>query len=251
MFKFLFFNRVCVFCVCVCVAGNMVEFCLPHDINLDGVEFKSMASGSHRIANDFMYVFPLDWQTFSTRHQSFTRLALPPPRPDTSARAATLAWRVSPTCLWRASWSEVPGWSRWGSCVPPTLCSTATCTSWRTKSGQTYPLVCLSILAPLLHPVCAQCTVFAAALCPHPILAPFSCCFFLPSIKHESRKPQLQLRSQTLVTHAATVWSRNRRGLDSVSGPWLCSALFCSSHANLISWIPGCHSWLGLPNEAK
>lgn len=34
----------------------MVEWCLPHDINLDGVEFKSMASGSHRITNDFMCV---------------------------------------------------------------------------------------------------------------------------------------------------------------------------------------------------
>lgn len=38
----------------------MVEFCLPHDINLDGVEFKSMASGSHRITSDFMYVLPAD-----------------------------------------------------------------------------------------------------------------------------------------------------------------------------------------------
>lgn len=55
MLKFLFFHCVC---VCVCVVGNMVEFCLPHDIDLDGVEFKSMASGSHRITNDFMYVFP-------------------------------------------------------------------------------------------------------------------------------------------------------------------------------------------------
>ncbi|KAA8590451.1 DENN domain-containing protein 11 [Etheostoma spectabile] len=36
-------------------SGNMVEWCLPHDINLDGVEFKSIASGSHRIANDFIY----------------------------------------------------------------------------------------------------------------------------------------------------------------------------------------------------
>lgn len=36
--------------------GNMIEWCLPHDINLDGVEFKSMASGSHRITSDFMYV---------------------------------------------------------------------------------------------------------------------------------------------------------------------------------------------------
>lgn len=36
----------------------MVEWCLPHDMNLDGVEFKSMASGSHRITSDFMCVFP-------------------------------------------------------------------------------------------------------------------------------------------------------------------------------------------------
>ncbi|XP_061826163.1 DENN domain-containing protein 11 [Nerophis lumbriciformis] len=36
-------------------SGNMVEWCLPHDINLDGVEFKAMASGSHRITNDFIY----------------------------------------------------------------------------------------------------------------------------------------------------------------------------------------------------
>ncbi|XP_034079281.1 DENN domain-containing protein 11 [Gymnodraco acuticeps] len=36
-------------------SGNMVEWCLPHDINLDGVEFKSIASGSHRINSDFIY----------------------------------------------------------------------------------------------------------------------------------------------------------------------------------------------------
>ncbi|KAF3689085.1 Protein LCHN [Channa argus] len=36
-------------------SGNMLEWCLPHDINLDGVEFKSMASGSHRITSDFIY----------------------------------------------------------------------------------------------------------------------------------------------------------------------------------------------------
>ncbi|KAG8012459.1 Protein LCHN [Nibea albiflora] len=36
-------------------SGNMIEWCLPHDINLDGVEFKSMASGSHRITNDFIH----------------------------------------------------------------------------------------------------------------------------------------------------------------------------------------------------
>ncbi|XP_037307531.2 DENN domain-containing protein 11 [Pungitius pungitius] len=36
-------------------SGNMIEWCLPHDINLDGVEFKSIASGSHRITSDFIY----------------------------------------------------------------------------------------------------------------------------------------------------------------------------------------------------
>lgn len=36
-------------------SGNMIEWCLPHDVNLEGVEFKSMASGSHRISSDFIY----------------------------------------------------------------------------------------------------------------------------------------------------------------------------------------------------
>ncbi|XP_048123503.1 DENN domain-containing protein 11-like isoform X2 [Alosa alosa] len=36
-------------------SGNMLEWCLPQDLNLDGVEFKSMSSGSHRIASDFVY----------------------------------------------------------------------------------------------------------------------------------------------------------------------------------------------------
>uniref|UniRef100_A0A1A8A0Z1 DENN domain-containing protein 11 n=2 Tax=Nothobranchius TaxID=28779 RepID=A0A1A8A0Z1_NOTFU len=36
-------------------SGNLVEWFLPHDINLDGVEFKSMASGSHRVTSDFIY----------------------------------------------------------------------------------------------------------------------------------------------------------------------------------------------------
>ncbi|XP_030626181.1 protein LCHN-like [Chanos chanos] len=37
-------------------SGNMVEWCVPHDIDLDGVEFKSMASGSHRVSSDFIYM---------------------------------------------------------------------------------------------------------------------------------------------------------------------------------------------------
>ncbi|MEE6477758.1 hypothetical protein FKM82_011622 [Ascaphus truei] len=36
-------------------SGNMVEWCLPQDMDLDGVEFKSMASGSHRVQSDFIY----------------------------------------------------------------------------------------------------------------------------------------------------------------------------------------------------
>lgn len=35
----------------------MVEWCLPQDIDLEGVEFKSMASGSHKVQSDFMWVF--------------------------------------------------------------------------------------------------------------------------------------------------------------------------------------------------
>ncbi|MGH0119910.1 UNVERIFIED_CONTAM: hypothetical protein FKN15_059838 [Acipenser sinensis] len=36
-------------------SGNIVEWCLPQDADLVGVEFKSMASGSHRISSDFIY----------------------------------------------------------------------------------------------------------------------------------------------------------------------------------------------------
>ncbi|XP_041111415.1 DENN domain-containing protein 11-like isoform X2 [Polyodon spathula] len=36
-------------------SGNIVEWCLPQEVDLDGVEFKSMASGSHRISSDFVY----------------------------------------------------------------------------------------------------------------------------------------------------------------------------------------------------
>ncbi|KAI0211940.1 DENN domain-containing protein 11 [Lamellibrachia satsuma] len=36
-------------------AGNVVEWCMPEDMDLDGVEFKAMASGSHTLTNDFVY----------------------------------------------------------------------------------------------------------------------------------------------------------------------------------------------------
>uniref|UniRef100_A0A8C6TSI3 DENN domain-containing protein 11 n=1 Tax=Neogobius melanostomus TaxID=47308 RepID=A0A8C6TSI3_9GOBI len=35
--------------------GNMLEWCLPKDMDLDGVEFKAIASGSHRVSTDFIY----------------------------------------------------------------------------------------------------------------------------------------------------------------------------------------------------
>ncbi|KAF0029547.1 hypothetical protein F2P81_018652 [Scophthalmus maximus] len=36
-------------------SGNMLEWCLPKDMDLDGVEFKAIASGSHRVTTDFIY----------------------------------------------------------------------------------------------------------------------------------------------------------------------------------------------------
>ncbi|XP_072772155.1 DENN domain-containing protein 11-like isoform X2 [Nerophis lumbriciformis] len=35
--------------------GNMLEWCLPTDMDLEGVEFKAIASGSHRVTTDFIY----------------------------------------------------------------------------------------------------------------------------------------------------------------------------------------------------
>ncbi|XP_019751908.1 protein LCHN-like [Hippocampus comes] len=35
--------------------GNMLEWCLPKDMDLEGVEFKAIASGSHRVTTDFIY----------------------------------------------------------------------------------------------------------------------------------------------------------------------------------------------------
>uniref|UniRef100_A0A667ZWP4 DENN domain-containing protein 11 n=1 Tax=Myripristis murdjan TaxID=586833 RepID=A0A667ZWP4_9TELE len=35
--------------------GNMLEWCLPRDMDLEGVEFKAIASGSHRVTTDFIY----------------------------------------------------------------------------------------------------------------------------------------------------------------------------------------------------
>lgn len=36
------------------LSGNMLEWCLPRDMDLEGVEFKAIASGSHRVTTDFM-----------------------------------------------------------------------------------------------------------------------------------------------------------------------------------------------------
>ncbi|PIK36085.1 hypothetical protein BSL78_27081 [Apostichopus japonicus] len=40
-------------------SGNIVEWCLPDDNDLDGVEFKSMPSGAHTTVSDFTY-FKMD-----------------------------------------------------------------------------------------------------------------------------------------------------------------------------------------------
>jgi len=34
--------------------GNMIEWCMPEDYDLDGVEFKAMVSGSHTLVKDFV-----------------------------------------------------------------------------------------------------------------------------------------------------------------------------------------------------
>nr|XP_020474883.1 protein LCHN-like isoform X1 [Monopterus albus] len=36
-------------------SGNMLEWCLPKNMDLEGVEFKAIASGSHRVTTDFIY----------------------------------------------------------------------------------------------------------------------------------------------------------------------------------------------------
>jgi len=38
------------------VTGNVIEWRMPEDIDLEGVEFKAMASGSHTLKTDFVYV---------------------------------------------------------------------------------------------------------------------------------------------------------------------------------------------------
>jgi len=38
------------------LAGNVIEWCIPEDIDLEGIEFKAMASGSHTLKTDFVYV---------------------------------------------------------------------------------------------------------------------------------------------------------------------------------------------------
>ncbi|XP_072013324.1 DENN domain-containing protein 11-like [Amphiura filiformis] len=35
--------------------GNIIEWCQPEDVNLEGVEFKAMASGAHTVVSDFIY----------------------------------------------------------------------------------------------------------------------------------------------------------------------------------------------------
>ncbi|GIY19452.1 DENN domain-containing protein 11 [Caerostris extrusa] len=47
---------VCIFSVAFDTrAGNIIEWYLPNDCNVDGIEFRAMASGSHRVQTDFIY----------------------------------------------------------------------------------------------------------------------------------------------------------------------------------------------------
>uniref|UniRef100_T1IHJ7 DENN domain-containing protein 11 n=1 Tax=Strigamia maritima TaxID=126957 RepID=T1IHJ7_STRMM len=47
---------ICVFVVAFDTrAGNLVEWCMPDDCDLDGIEFKAMASGCHKVQSDFIY----------------------------------------------------------------------------------------------------------------------------------------------------------------------------------------------------
>ncbi|OCT86099.1 hypothetical protein XELAEV_18019793mg [Xenopus laevis] len=49
-----------------CSPGYIVEWCRPHDIDLEGVEFKSMASGSHRFQSDFIFLMEQNNRIFQT-----------------------------------------------------------------------------------------------------------------------------------------------------------------------------------------
>ncbi|GFW72626.1 DENN domain-containing protein 11 [Trichonephila clavipes] len=50
------YDIVCIFTVAFDTrAGNIVEWYLPRDCNVDGIEFRAMASGSHRVQTDFIY----------------------------------------------------------------------------------------------------------------------------------------------------------------------------------------------------
>jgi len=41
------------------LSGNVIEWRMPEDIDIEGVEFKAMASGSHTLKTDFVYVYSL------------------------------------------------------------------------------------------------------------------------------------------------------------------------------------------------
>jgi len=41
------------------LSGNVIEWRMPEDIDIEGVEFKAMASGSHTLKTDFVYVHSL------------------------------------------------------------------------------------------------------------------------------------------------------------------------------------------------
>lgn len=98
-------------------------------------------------------------------------------------------------------------------------------------------LVWLSILAPVVLPV--RCPVHR---CLVPTSCSFSCCFFLPSIKHESRRPSYSF-SRLERTRSGSGRGRRRR-LRPLLKP-CCSVPLLSCKTSYPEY-QGCHSRLGL-----
>ena len=92
----------------------MVEWCLPQDIDLEGVEFKSMASGSHKIQSDFM------WVGLSCITAAFSQLRICTSIPSFKTREKNATYGVTflhkraaklylaePEALCRCSWQRI------------------------------------------------------------------------------------------------------------------------------------------------
>ena len=50
------------------LAGNVIAWQYPKDIDLSGIEFKAMASGSHNVDSDIVYVHSVASSIQTLRH---------------------------------------------------------------------------------------------------------------------------------------------------------------------------------------